>query len=103
MSTFAAKDFARDAATGEVEWLLNRTAKGWVVTLLNPAGSNKPQHDVVPTDHTQSRKVKIRGEGKWAKATEWFEDATLKVEAGQEGSSVEITVPAGGVRIVELQ
>lgn len=88
---------------GEVEWLLNRTAKGWIVTLLNPGGSNKPQHGVVPTDHTQSRAVKIRGEAKWSKATEWFEEAALKVETVQQGSTVEITVPAGGVRIVEIQ
>src|SRR5262249_41603629 len=42
---------------GEVEWLLNRTDKGWLVALFNPAGSNKPQHGVQPTDYAQKRSV----------------------------------------------
>jgi hypothetical protein len=45
---------------GEVEWLLNRTGKGWLITLINPAGSRKPQHGMVVTDYRQKRQVKIR-------------------------------------------
>ena len=29
--------------SGEVEWMVNRTAAGWLITLLNPAGQSKPQ------------------------------------------------------------
>ena len=29
--------------TGQVEWLVNRTKTGWCVTLMNPAGQDKPQ------------------------------------------------------------
>ncbi|MGE0608101.1 MAG: hypothetical protein AB7O62_13485 [Pirellulales bacterium] len=89
--------------SGEVEWLLNRTDKGWIVTLLNPAGCNKPQHGVLPTDYAQHRAVTLHSEQKWSQAQEWFDDTTLPVTADKRGSSVEITVPAGGVRIVELQ
>src|SRR5207248_1041279 len=34
---------------GEVQWLVNRTEKGWAVTLLNPAGQLKPQQGITPT------------------------------------------------------
>ena len=89
--------------SGEVEWLLNRTDKGWIVTLLNPAGCTKPQHGVVPTDFAQQRVVKLHMKGQWSDAKEWFDDATLPLTTDEGGTSVEITVPAGGVRVVELQ
>lgn len=89
--------------SGEVEWLLNRTEQGWIVTLINPAGCTKPQHGVVPTDYTQRRIVKLHSKEKWTQAQEWFDDTTLPLTSAPGGSSVEILVPAGGVRIVEVQ
>ncbi len=88
---------------GEVEWLLNRTANGWLVTLLNPAGNNRLQHGVGPTDYRQKRAVTIRAAQPVAGATEWFTEAAPPVteEAGQ--AVVRVTVPAGGVRVVELR
>jgi len=88
---------------GEVEWLLNRTAKGWLVTLLNPAGSNKPQHGMVVTDYAQQRTARIRSNTKWQQAIEWFGEERPTVSREKDRSVVEITVPAGGLRIVELQ
>jgi len=81
---------------GEVEWLLNRTATGWVVTLLNPAGPTRLQHGVGPTDYRQSRPVTIRAARPVTAAREWFTDAALAPGA------LRLTVPAGGVRVVEL-
>jgi hypothetical protein len=83
---------------GDVEVLLNRTATGWIVTLINAAGVNKPQHGVVPTDYSQERVVKIRSAKKIASASEWFRKETLT--PGGDGG-IELIVPAGGVRIVE--
>ncbi|MSU43655.1 MAG: hypothetical protein EXS22_06415 [Pedosphaera sp.] len=87
---------------GEVEWMLNRTGKGWVVTLFNPAGSAKPQHGVVPTDHSQKRDARIHAAA-IGKAIEWFSDAALPIAQIAGRQTLQITVPAGGVRIIELQ
>lgn len=88
---------------GEVEWLLNRSDNGWIVTLLNPAGCTKPQHGIVPTDHTQTRAVTISAPGGIRKATEWFTgDAPTVAHEGND-AKVEITIPAAAVRVVELQ
>jgi len=87
---------------GDVEWLLNRTGKGWIVTLLNPNGNAKPQHGIVPTDRTQERPVIITAEG-ISQAVEWFTAEKLVVKPEGRTATVAITVPAAGVRIVELQ
>jgi hypothetical protein len=88
---------------GDVEWLLNRTEKGWLITLINPAGSHKPQHGMVVTDYRQKRKVKIRADLKWTKAVEWFDDVELPLVKDGEQTVASVTVPAGGLRIVEVQ
>jgi hypothetical protein len=88
---------------GDVEWLLNRTDKGWIVTLLNPAGCNKPQHGIVPTDYTQTRSITITAPAGIHSAFEWFTSDKLTVSPAGKTVKVEITVPAAGVRVVELQ
>src|SRR5207244_6078220 len=45
---------------GNVEWLVNQSETGWLVTLLNPAGQSKPQHGITPTDFRENRTVTIR-------------------------------------------
>jgi len=89
---------------GEVEWMINRTEAGWIVTLLNPAGQAKPQHGITPTDFRQNRAVSIRSRAAVASAGDWlFPEETLTVEEAFPGSRVDLTVPAGAVRIVELK
>jgi hypothetical protein len=85
---------------GDVEWLLNRTADGWLVTLLNPAGQVKPQQGITPTDYRQNRSVTIRSQAPLRTAR----DRLLESEALLvEGNAVRCEVPAGGVRVVELK
>ena len=86
---------------GEVEWLLNRTEAGWLVALFNPAGNHRTQHGVGPTDYAQQRTVTLRASRAVTSASEWFTRETLPV--GHEGDQtiLRVTVPAGGVRIVE--
>jgi hypothetical protein len=85
---------------GDVEWLLNRTADGWLVTLLNPAGQVKPQQGITPTDDRQNRSVTIRSQAPLRTAR----DRLLESEALLvEGNAVRCEVPAGGVRVVELK
>jgi hypothetical protein len=84
---------------GDVEWLLNRTADGWLVALLNPAGQDKPQHGITPTDYRENREVVITASVPVMSAGDWLvPDEELIVESGV----LRCVVPAGGVRIVEL-
>ncbi len=45
---------------GDVEWMVNRTTRGWAITLINPAGQDKPQQGMTPTDYRQNRPVTIQ-------------------------------------------
>jgi hypothetical protein len=85
---------------GRVEWLVNRTKTGWCVTLMNPAGQDKPQHGITPTDYRKNQPVVIRSFVPITAAKDrLLPDDALKVENGE----VKLEVPAGGVRIVELK
>jgi len=85
---------------GDVEWLLSRTATGWLVTLLNPAGQQKPQQGITPTDFRENRRVTIRSRLPIQRARDrLLPDEPLAVRGG----AVECEVVAGGVRLVELK
>jgi hypothetical protein len=89
---------------GDVEWLLNRTETSWIVTLLNPAGAMKPQQGVFPTDAREKRTVTIQCKVPVQQAADWlYPEDTIKVEKKDGGSRIELTVPAGGVRVIELK
>jgi len=90
--------------TGDVEWLVNRNKTGWVVTLLNAAGQAKPQQGITPTDFRENRRIAIRTVTPVAEASDWlFPEEKLVPQAEGAGSRLELTVPAGGVRIVEMK
>jgi hypothetical protein len=85
---------------GDVEWMLNRTATGWIVTLFNAAGQSKPQQGITPTDYRENRVVTIRTSRPIATASDWlFPEETLTVKDGE----LKLTVQAGSVRVVELK
>jgi hypothetical protein len=85
---------------GDVEWLVNRTAQGWLVTLLNPAGQLKPQQGIHPTDFRENRRVTIQARVPVRSARDRLlpsEPLTVRE------NTTTCEVPAGGVRIIELQ
>jgi hypothetical protein len=85
---------------GDVNWLVNRGDKTWLVTLLNPHGQDKPQQGITPTDYRQNRTVTIRSRVPVAAARDWLmPDDSLVVKEG----AVTLTVPAGSARIIELR
>lgn len=89
---------------GDVEWLVNRSDKGWLVTLLNPAGQIKPQQGITPTDYRENRKVSIRCRVPVKTASDrLLPTDTFTVTPGKEGATVDLTVQAGSVRIIELR
>jgi hypothetical protein len=88
---------------GDVEWALNRNDKGWMVTLMNPDGQGKPQQGVNPTDYRQNRTITIKTELPIKSAVDrLLPTDQLKIESTGKERSVTLVVPAGAVRIVEL-
>jgi hypothetical protein len=89
---------------GDVEYLINRTPRGWVVTLFNDNGVFKPQQGMSQVDRSANvnATVSLRG-ATISSATEWTSEQTLKVKK-QAGSSdsVSLNIAAGGIAVVEL-
>lgn len=85
---------------GDVQWLINRTSTGWIVTLLNPAGQDKPQQGITATDYRENRRIVIKSHVPVTTARDrLLPTSPLVVKDGV----VEMTVDAGAVRIVELR
>ena len=86
--------------TGDVEYLINRTASGWIVTLLNNNGVFKTQQGMAQVDRSAYVNATISLPGQQIQsATEWTSDTTLK----PEGDRIFLRVAPGGVAIVELR
>jgi hypothetical protein len=85
---------------GDVEWMLNRTGTGWLVTLFNPAGQNKTQQGISPTDYRENRTVTIRTTRPVQSASDWLApDDSITFKDGE----LQVTVLAGSVRVIELK
>ena len=85
---------------GDVEYLINRNERGWVVTLINNNGVFKPQQGLAQVDRTAVVKVTIGLRGQTIQAAqEWTADKKLDVSEGK----VALNIPPGGIAIVELQ
>jgi len=86
---------------GDVEYLINRNANGWVVTLFNDNGVYKPQQGLAQVDRSAAANVTIglRNQ-KISSATEWTTDSKLQVV---NDTAVQLTIPAGGIAVVELR
>ena len=84
---------------GDVEYLINRNAGGWVVMLFNDNGVFKPQQGLAQVNRSAIAKVNLSlRSGKISTATEWTSDQTLSIR----NESVSTTIPAGGIAVVEL-
>jgi hypothetical protein len=106
MTAFAALTIAHvfaDAVpvkvSGDVEYLINRTTNGWVVTLLNNNGVFKPQQGMAQVDRTAYVTATITLPRQIQKAVEWTSDSALTTN----GETVRVHIPPGGLAIVEIQ
>ncbi|HEX2271838.1 MAG TPA: hypothetical protein VHH35_19990, partial [Pyrinomonadaceae bacterium] len=83
---------------GDVEYLINRTADGWVVTLINNNGVFKPQQGLARVDRSAYVTVKIGlRNGQIQSATDWITDHAL------HPTNLTVSVAPGAVSIVELR
>ncbi|MCM3902687.1 MAG: hypothetical protein ND866_13350 [Pyrinomonadaceae bacterium] len=87
---------------GDVEYLINRTSTSWVVTLFNNNGVNKPQQGLAQVDRTAVVRATISIPGQPVRtAIDWITDKPLDVNRAQ--NSVLVTLPPGGIAVVELK
>jgi len=84
--------------TGDVEYLINRTANGWVVTLLNSNGVYKPQQGMAQVDRSAYVAATI-SLPQMKSASEWISETVLRIEDGK----ATVQIPPGGLAIVEIQ
>ena len=90
---------------GDVEYMINRSARGWVVTLFNDNGVFKPQQGMAEVDRKASVDVTVslRGSG-ISDATEWTSNRTLALKKqGGARDRVTLGIPPGGIAVIELQ
>jgi hypothetical protein len=92
-------DAVKLKVSGDVEYLINRTANSWVVTLLNNNGVFKTQQGMAQVDRSAYVNVTISLSGKQIqRASEWTTDTSLKPNS----NTVTIQIAPGGVAIVEV-
>jgi hypothetical protein len=89
---------------GDVQHLVNRTPTGWVVTLFNNDGVDKPQQGLARVDRSAARAATLGLRSREiTSAREWTTETALAVTKDAQGrASVRLDVPPGGVRVVEL-
>jgi hypothetical protein len=85
--------------SGDVEYLINRTANGWVLTLLNNNGVFKPQQGMAQVDRSAYVTATITISGKQIRAANlWTSEAVLQPLNG----AVTVGVAPGSLAIVEI-
>jgi hypothetical protein len=89
--------------SGDVEYLLNKTDSGWVVTLLNNNGVFKPQQGLAQVDRSAyvTATISLRGQ-KIQKAVDWITDKDVAVKSENGLDSVSVSIAPGAVSIIEL-
>jgi hypothetical protein len=85
---------------GDVEYLINRTESGWIVTLLNSKGVYKTQQGMAQVDRDAYVDVSISLRGtKIQSANEWTNEVALKPAA----NLVHVRIAPGGLAVLELK
>ncbi len=90
---------------GDVEYLVNRTDHGWVVTLFNNNGVFKSQQGLAQVDRSANVTATIRLDAQdIAVAQEWISDRIPEVKKETAGpGAVTVEIAPGGIAVVELR
>jgi hypothetical protein len=89
---------------GDVEYLINRNEKGWVVTLFNNNGVYKPSHGMAQVDRSAYVTTTISLPGKRIQsAVDWIGDKPVEVKDASGTSSVSVSIAPGGVAVIALK
>jgi hypothetical protein len=89
---------------GDFEYLLNRTAQGWIVTLINNNGVFKPQQGMAQVDRSASvtATISLRGQPLQT-ATDWISDKRLEIQKQDGHDAVMLKIAPGSIAVVELK
>jgi hypothetical protein len=89
--------------TGDVEYLINRTAGSWVVTMLNNNGVFKTQQGMAQVDRSAYVNVKITLPGQEIEsASEWTTEKPLKYDP-HKADYISLSIAPGSLAIVEIR
>jgi hypothetical protein len=89
---------------GDVEYLINRSANGWIVTLLNNNGVYKPAHGLAQVDRTAYVTTTISVPGKPIDtAVDWITDKPVEVKDVNGERVVSVSIAPGAVAVIELK
>jgi hypothetical protein len=89
---------------GDVEHLINRNAKGWVVTLFNNNGVYKPAHGLAQVDRTAYVTATISLPGSQIQsAVDWIDDKRIEAKNVNGESVVSVSIAPGAVAVIELK
>jgi hypothetical protein len=90
--------------SGDVEYLINRNSEGWLVTLINNNGVYKPQQGMAQVDRSAVVTATITLPSQEIKtAMDWITEQNVEVKNQAGGSVIHISIPPGGVSIVQLK
>jgi hypothetical protein len=88
---------------GDVEYLINRSDTGWIVTVFNNNGVLKPQQGLAQVDRSAYVTATLSlGGSQISQAVEWLDEKPLEVRNQDGETKVTLRIPPGGVSIVEL-
>lgn len=88
---------------GDVEYLINSSANGWIVTLLNNSGVYKPAHGLAQVDRTAYVTATINVPGKPIEsAVDWITDNPVEVKDLSGERVVSVRIAPGAVAVIEL-
>ena len=88
---------------GDVEYLVNRTANGWLVTLFNNNGVYKPQQGLAQIDRREIVTTTIDAPFMINSASEWIAERSLEVTREKAHNRVKLSLAPGTVAIVFIQ
>jgi hypothetical protein len=88
---------------GDVEYLVNRTDYGWVVTLFNNNGVFKPQQGLAQVDRSAYVTATISLDGRQIqRAVDWVSERDVAVNSQSSKNFVTVSLAPGAVSIIEL-
>jgi hypothetical protein len=89
---------------GDVEYLINRNEKGWIVTLFNNNGVYKPAHGLAQVDRTAYVAATITIPTQPIEsAVDWINEKSVEVRNQDGGGSLTVSISPGAVSIIELR
>ncbi|MEK6280907.1 MAG: hypothetical protein AABN95_11185 [Acidobacteriota bacterium] len=89
---------------GDVEYLINRSHTGWIVTLFNNQGVLKPQQGLAQVDRKAYVTATISlPSSRIRNAAEWISESNLAISDQNGEKTVTLKIAPGGVSIVELK